>query len=75
MGAYRGYRERMVVKTLEPRMLLSADFTVIAPLLVDNFDQLDDQLDGFFDKVRLFHHRLWPVFLNSKKYPILDVPI
>jgi len=51
MGAYRGYKkEPMVVETLEPRVLLSADFTVIAPLLVDNLDQVDEQLDGFFDK-------------------------
>jgi hypothetical protein len=41
-------KERLVVETLEPRILLSADFPVIAPILSNGIDQLDDTLDGFF---------------------------
>jgi hypothetical protein len=38
----------MIVETLEPRVLLSADFPVIAPILSDGIAQLDDTLDDFF---------------------------
>jgi Ca2+-binding RTX toxin-like protein len=41
-------KERMIVETLEPRVLLSADFPVIAPFLANGIDQLDDTLDDFF---------------------------
>ena len=41
-------KERMIVETLEPRVLLSADFLTIAPMLADDLNQLDDTLDEFF---------------------------
>jgi Ca2+-binding RTX toxin-like protein len=41
-------KQRLIVETLEPRILLSADFPVIAPILSNGIDQLDDTLDGFF---------------------------
>ncbi|MDM8557941.1 LEPR-XLL domain-containing protein [Candidatus Parabeggiatoa sp. HSG14] len=41
-------KQRLIVETLEPRILLSADFPVIAPILSGGIDQLDDTLDGFF---------------------------
>ena len=40
-------KKRLIVETLEPRVLLSADFPAIAPLFSGDINQLEDKLDNF----------------------------
>ena len=43
-------KKRLIVETLEPRVLLSADFPVVAPLFLDSIDQLEGRLDDLCAK-------------------------
>jgi len=58
-------KERMIVETLEPRVLLSADFLTIAPILSDGIDQLDDTLEDFFSS-ELLNTPLPGISLNEQ---------